>query len=154
MPGQRVELRDLPVSFDRPLRLFAYIIGHGQVLLRGEQDPEAGLHTTVEVLFKDVGALSIRDHYRRLTVRLASRTEEERLRAADPRPWYDWRAFVLETGSGGDGHVVAGAVYWAESSAPPEYRSILIPDHDLPRFRPDLPPPSEPATIYAAYPPH
>ncbi|WP_395298087.1 hypothetical protein ACF9IK_35040 [Kitasatospora hibisci] len=150
--GRRTESVDLPISFDRPLRLFAYIIGHGQLLLRGEQDVEAGLPTTVEVLFKDVGALSVRDHYRALTVRLASPAEEERLRAADPRPWHDWRAFILEAESGGNGHVVAGAMYWAESSSPVGYSSFLIPEYDLPRFRPDRPAPAEPATVYTASP--
>ncbi|WP_046498417.1 hypothetical protein [Streptomyces odonnellii] len=152
MAGRQTELVDLPVSFDRPLRLFAYIIGHSQVLLRGEQDIEAGLPTTVEILFKDVGTLSVRDHYRALTVRLAFPTEEEQLRAADPRPWYDWRAFILETQSGNNGHVVAGAMYWAESSSPAEYSSFLIPEYDLPRFRPDRPMPAEPATIYSTFP--
>lgn len=143
---------DLPVAFDRPLRLFAYIIGHSQVLFRGEQDAEAGLPATVEILFKDVGALSVRDHYPALTVRLASPAEEEQLRAADPRPWYDWRAFILETGSGDNGHVVAGAMYWAESSSPASYSSFLLPEYDLPQFRSDRPVPAEPATVYTPFP--
>ncbi|MCL7379850.1 hypothetical protein [Streptomyces sp. 35G-GA-8] len=152
--GKRTEFVDLPVSFERPLRLFAYIIGHSQVLFRGEQDLDAGLPTTVELLFKDVGALSVRDHYRRLTIRLASQTEEEQLRVADPRRWHDWRAFVLETESGSNGHVVAGAMYWAESPVPMGYSSFLIPDHDLPQFRPSRSLPSEPATVYAPFPRH
>ncbi|MFI9816524.1 hypothetical protein [Saccharothrix variisporea] len=149
---QRTELVDLPVSFDRPLRLFAHIIGHSQILLRGKQDIEAGLPTTVEILFKDVTTLSLRDHYQALTVRFASPTEEEQLRAADPRPWYDRRAFILEPESGGNGHVVAGAVYWAESASPEEHDSFLVPDYDLPRFRPDRPVPAEPATTYTTFP--
>lgn len=154
MAGQRIEFVDLPVSFERPLRLFAYIIGHSQVLFRGEQDLDAGLPTTIEILFKDVGALSVRDHYRGLTIRLAFPTEEEQLRAADPRPWHDWRAFILETASGSTGHVVAGAMYWAESSVPIGYSSFLIPDYDLPQFRSDRSLPSEPVTVYAPFPRH
>ncbi|MGY3203134.1 hypothetical protein ACVW19_003649 [Streptomyces sp. TE5632] len=154
MSGQRTELVDLPVSFERPLRLFTYIVGHSQVLFRGERDTDAGLPTTLEVLFTDVGALSIRDHYQSLTVRLPSGPEEEQLRAADPRPWRDWRAFILEAGPGSNGHVIAGGVFWAESSAPASYSSFLIPAYDLPRLSPDRPLPSEPATIYTTYPRH
>ncbi|MER8232708.1 hypothetical protein [Streptomyces sp. NPDC094049] len=152
MAGRKTEPVDLPVSFERPLRLFAYVVGHSQLLFRGERDTAAGLSTTVELLFTDVGALSIRDHYPSLTVRTASEAEEERLRGADGRRWHDWRAFVLETGSGGDGHVVAGGVFWAESSAPAGYRSFLIPSYDLPRFHPDRPLPSEPDTVHTARP--
>ncbi|MEU3409289.1 hypothetical protein ABZ766_35805 [Streptomyces sp. NPDC006670] len=152
MAGRRTEWVDLPVSFERPLSLFAYVIGHGQVLFRGEADPEAGLPTTVELLFKAVGGLSIRDHYRRLTVRDASQEEEARLRAADPRPWYDRRAFILETESGDSGHVVAGAMYWAERAGTVGYESFLIPEYDLPRFQPDRSLPAEPATVSAASP--
>ncbi|MGW0772856.1 hypothetical protein ACWD01_04185 [Streptomyces sp. NPDC002835] len=145
---------DLPVFFNRPLRLFTYIVGHTQVLLRGERDTDAGLPTTLEIVFTDVGALSIRDHYRSLTIRPASGPEEEELRAADPRPWHDWQAFILEAGPGSNGHVIAGGVFWAESSAPAGYSSFLIPDYDLPQFCPDRPPPSEPATVYTPYPQH
>lgn len=141
------EPTDLPVSFGRPLSLFAYVIGHGQVVFRGEPDPEAGLPTTVELLFKGVNALAVRDHYRALTVRFATAEEEARLRAADPRPWHDRRAFVLEDESGSDGHVVAGAMYWAESDAPPEYSSFLMPEYELPRLRTGSPRPPEPARI-------
>ena len=156
MQGDKsMKLVDLPVSFDRSLRLFAYIIGHSQVLFRGEQDIESGLPTTLEVLFTDVGALAVRDHYPSLTVRIASEAEEEQLRAAvDPRPWHDWRAFILETGSGGNGYVMAGGMCWAEISSPAGYRSFLIPGYDLPQFRPDRPLPSEPTTVYAPYPRH
>jgi hypothetical protein len=150
-----MKLVDLPVSFDRPLRLFAYIVGHSQVLFRGEQDIESGMPTTLEVLFTDVGALAVRDHYRSLTIRIASAAEEEQLRAVvDCRPWHDWRAFILETESGGNGYVMAGGMYWAEISSPAGHSSFLIPDYDLPQFRPDRLLPSEPTTIYAPFPRH
>ncbi|MER6096590.1 hypothetical protein ABT154_12190 [Streptomyces sp. NPDC001728] len=152
MSGQRTESVDVPVVFERPLSLFAYIIGHGQILLRGEPNPDAGLSTTVEVLFKNVGALSLRDHYSRLTVRLASPGEADRIRDADPRPWRDRRAFVLETDSGADGHVVAGAMYWGERSGPVGYSSFLIPEYDLPRFRHDRPGPSRSGPVHDPFP--
>jgi hypothetical protein len=141
---------DLPVTFARPVRLLAYIPGHSQVLLRGEPDSEAGRPSTLEILFTDVGALAVRDHYRSLTLRLASGAEEARLRSADPRPWYDWRAFLLETEPGDGGHVVAGGVFWAESPDPVGYRSLLAPSYDLPRFPPDRPSPGDPGTIFTA----
>ncbi|MFJ9442089.1 hypothetical protein ACIRRH_09465 [Kitasatospora sp. NPDC101235] len=137
----------LPVTFDRPLSLFAYVIAHGQVLFRGEQDVEAGRPTTLEVLFKNVGALSVGMWYRTLTIRTASPAEEERALAADPDGGRDRRVFILETESGGVGHVVAGALYWAESSAPADYSSFLIPDHELPKIRLDGPAPARPAVV-------
>ncbi|MEX0171531.1 hypothetical protein [Streptomyces sp. LMG1-1-1.1] len=150
--GQRTEVADAPVSFERPLSLFPYIIGHSQVLFRGERNPAAGLSTTVEVLFKDVGSLSVRDHYRRLTIRLASQIEEDQIRAADARPWLDRRAFILETDSGSNGHVVAGAMYWGKRSKPIGYSSFLIPDYDLPRLHHDRPGPSQLGTVYDPFP--
>ncbi|NNN30010.1 hypothetical protein HLK59_06475 [Streptomyces sp. S3(2020)] len=143
---------DLPVTFERPLRLFTYIIGHSQVLFRSEPDSDAELPTTLEILFTDVGALSIRDHYQSLTIRLATGPEEEQLRAADERPWHDWRAFILESEPGSNSHVIAGGLFWAESPAPASYSSFLIPTYDLPQFHPDRPLPPEPSTIYAPYP--
>lgn len=142
---------ELPVTFDRPLRLFTYIVGHSQVLFRGERDTDAGLTTTLEILFADVGSLSVRDHYRSLTVRTASGPEGERLRAADPRRWHDRRAFVLEAESGGDGHVVAGTMTWAELPGPAGYSSFLLPGYDLPAFLPDRPPPAGPDTVHTAW---
>jgi hypothetical protein len=106
----------------------------------------------VEVLFKDVGALSVRDHYRSPTLRLATAAEEERLRAEDERRWHDWRVFVLETGSGGNGHVVAGSVFWTQSPGPVGYRSLLLPDHDLPQWHPDRTPSCGPDRIFTAHP--
>ncbi|UQS28381.1 hypothetical protein J5J01_14865 [Streptomyces fradiae] len=103
MSARRTELVDLPVSFGRPVRLFACIVGHS----------------------------------------------------------HNWRAFILEPGpdSGpgngpgpGNGHVVAGGVFWAESSAPVGHSSFLAPAYDLPRFHPDRPVPPEPPLVRTAYP--
>lgn len=151
--NRRVSLVDLPVTFARPLRLFTYIIGHSQLLLRGEQNHEQGRTTTLEVVFKDVSALSVLDHYPSLTIRLASGAEEEELREAVPGPWYDAQAFVLGERLLG-GFVVASTVFWGESSAPETYSSFLVPEYTLPQFEPDQPRPSEPQTIYAPYPRH
>jgi hypothetical protein len=146
-------LVDLPVTFARPLRLFTYIVGHSQLLLRGQQDSERGHSTTLEVLFKDVSALSVRDYYPALIIREASSEEEEELHGALPGPWYDARSFVLGERLLG-GFVVAGTVCWGESSASETYSSFLVPEYGLPRFDPDEPFPSEPQTIYAPYPRH
>ncbi|MFF2524083.1 hypothetical protein [Streptomyces liangshanensis] len=150
---RQVGMVELPVAFSRPLRLFAYIVGHSQLLLRGQQDSEQGHSTTLEVLFKDVVALSVRERYPSLIIRAASPQEEEELREAVPGPWYDARAFVLGERLLG-GFVVAGAVFWGESSAPETYSSFLVPDYDLPRFDPTRPPRSDPPTIYTPYPQH
>jgi hypothetical protein len=146
-------LVDLPVTFPRPLRLFTYIIGHSQLLLRGEQSHERDRTTTLEVVFKNVSALSVRDHYSSLTIREASGEEEEELHEAVPGPWYDARAFVLGERPLG-GFVVAGTVFWGESSSPETYSSFLIPEYTLPQFEPAQPSPSTPQTIHTPYPPH
>ncbi|MEV6953263.1 hypothetical protein [Streptomyces sp. NPDC051183] len=143
----------LPMDFGRPVELFAYIIGHSQLLLRGRQDDEQGLSTTLEVLFKDVSALSVRAYYPSLTLRDASGEEEAELREAVPDPWCDARAFVLGERLLG-GFVVAGAVYWGESSAPETYSSFLVPEYELPRLDMDQPRPTEPRTIFKPYPRH
>ncbi|MGW5850406.1 hypothetical protein ACWFQ8_21075 [Streptomyces sp. NPDC055254] len=131
--------------------MFTYIIGHSQLLLRGNQDDEQGLSTTLEVLFKNVSALSVREHYPSLTIRDASCEEEAELREAVTGPWYDARAFVLGERLLG-GFVVAGAVCWGESSAPETYSSFLVPEYELPRLDPGQPHPSEPQTIFTPYP--
>ncbi|MFJ6049139.1 hypothetical protein [Streptomyces sp. NPDC092307] len=147
---EQVVLTHLPVDFARPVGLVTYIIGHSQLLLRGHQNDERGLSTTLEVLFKNVRALSVRAHYPALTIRDASDVEEAELREAVPDPWYDARAFVLGERLLG-GFVVAGAVYWGESSAPETYRSFLVPEYELPLLDPGQPRPPEPRTIYKPY---
>ncbi|GAA3392734.1 hypothetical protein [Streptomyces roseoviridis] len=148
--GRRIEAVALPVVFQRPVRLMAYVYGHGQLLFRGRQEPEEGWDTTLDVLFADVGSMSVRDHYPSLTIRLADPEEEARLRAADPRRWHDWRPFVLETEDGAPGHVVAGGLYWGESTAPETYDSFLLPSYELTRLCPDAPVPDEPAVVHTA----
>ncbi|MFE1808614.1 hypothetical protein [Streptomyces sp. NPDC059533] len=147
---RHVSLTRLPVNFARPVGLVTYIIGHSQLLLRGHQDDEQGLSTTLEILFKNVSALSVRAHYPSLTIRHASGEEETELREAVPGPWYDAQAFVLGERLLG-GFVVAGAVYWGESSAQETYSSFLVPEYELPRL--DLGPshPSERQTIHTPY---
>ncbi|MFF5975457.1 hypothetical protein ACFY7C_28515 [Streptomyces sp. NPDC012769] len=151
--GQRVEAAELPVVFRRPMRLHAYVLGHSRLVLRGPQDPEEGRTTTVDVEFADLGSMSVRDYYPSLTIRFADAEEEARLRAADPREWHDWRAFVLETEDGANGHVVAGGLHWGESAAPETYDSFLLPWVELSRFRPEAPAPAEPAVVHSAWPP-
>jgi hypothetical protein len=57
---------------------------------------------------------------------------------------------MLETDSGEPGHVVAGRMFWGEVAEAVGYRSFLIPDYDLPAFRPDRPVPSGPAVLYSS----
>ncbi|MFD9724435.1 hypothetical protein [Streptomyces sp. NPDC059072] len=139
------------MTFARPVGLVTYIVGHSQLLLRGHQDGERGLSTTLEILFKNVSALSVRAHYPSLTIRDASGEEEAELREAVPGPWHDARAFVLGERLLG-GFVVAGAVFWGESSARETYGSFLVPEYELPRLDPGQSHPSEPQTIHTPYP--
>lgn len=147
---RQVHLTHLPVNFARPVRLVTYIIGHSQLLLRGHQDDEQGLSTTLEVLFKNVSALSVRAHYPSLTIRDASSEEEAELREAVPGSWHDPRPFVLGERLLG-GLVVAGAVCWGESSARETYSSFLVPEYELPQLDLDQPHPPEPQTIFTPY---
>jgi hypothetical protein len=50
------------------------------------------------------------------------------------------------------GFVVAGAVFWGESSAPETYSSFLVPEYHLPRLDPHHSYPSERQPIYTPYP--
>lgn len=103
---------------DREFQLMAYTISHSQLLLRSRdgRDRQGRQHdTTVEVLFKPVTTVKIRDGYEGLVIRCATLEEAERIRAATPSIDFfaDDRFFVLET-VGEIDYVVAMAVGWRE----------------------------------------
>jgi hypothetical protein len=55
------------LEYDRPFQVWAYTVSHGQLLLRSPSDKE--YRTQVDVLFKNVSAMLVRDSYPRVRVR-------------------------------------------------------------------------------------
>jgi hypothetical protein len=60
--------------FDRPFQVWAYSVSHSQLLLRSPSDKEH--RTRVDLLFKNVTAMLLRETYARLHVRAAHAGEE------------------------------------------------------------------------------
>jgi hypothetical protein len=64
----------LALAYDRPFQLWAYSVSHSQLLLRSPSDKE--YRTRVDVLFKNVTAMLLRETYARLRVRTSHAGEE------------------------------------------------------------------------------
>lgn len=59
--------------YDRPFQVWAYTVGHGQLLLRSPKSEL--LSTRVDLAFKDVGAINLPTHFSSLSViEIAPRT--------------------------------------------------------------------------------
>lgn len=66
-------MMNFPRRFDREFQVWAYTVGHGQLLLRSNRTAERS--TRIDILFKDVGALNMPTILRDLTI--AEATAEE-----------------------------------------------------------------------------
>ncbi len=113
------------VKFDprRRFQVWSYRVGHSQLLVRS--NPEDGLETRIELLFKSVASVLLPTVMLGLTVRVASNDEEL-------PPWADAHEGrkVYSVGfSGGDGFIVAGAAFVSEDaldySAPSAFAESL-----------------------------
>lgn len=101
---------------DRRFHIEAYSASHGQLLFRSNPDPDGGdPDTTIDLLFKPIEAVKIRDGYRGLAVRCATVDEADRIKASitgiDTSPEY--KVFLLES-QGTTDYVISLAVGWAE----------------------------------------
>jgi hypothetical protein len=92
---------------------WAYTVSHGQLLLRSSSTDSAD--TTIDVLFKPITVLKLRDSYDGLVIRCATDEEAGRIRAATPGITFgaDDRFFTLECADGTD-YVVSAAIGWQE----------------------------------------
>jgi hypothetical protein len=97
-------------KMDREFMVWAYVIGHGQLLLRSSKT--SVLKTRIDVLFKDVAVLHLPKHLDGLTI-----TEEKDEKAfpaqLTSKMLRSRKVFVVRT-SAFIGYVVAGAVFWHE----------------------------------------
>jgi hypothetical protein len=91
---------------ERRFVMWAYSASHSQLLLRST--PGAGHETTIDLLFKPIEAVKIRDVYDGLAIRCA--TAEEAKRIEEPR---GPRVFLLQSQDRTD-YVTAAAVGWRE----------------------------------------
>jgi hypothetical protein len=91
---------------ERRFVLWAYSISHGQLLLRSTADGDH--ETTIDLLFKPVGAIKLQGGHDGLVIRCATAEEAERL-DAPPGP----RVFLLKSQDRTD-YVTAAAVGWRE----------------------------------------
>ncbi|MER6366620.1 hypothetical protein [Kitasatospora sp. NPDC001527] len=121
---------------ERRFHLLAYTASHSQLLLRSVAGPDepGEPETTIDVLFKPVGAVRIRTGYRGLAVRYATAAESRRVRADHSAADLDEddRVFVLES-QGECDYVVAMAFGWREGVLERTFQSLFV------DVRPDRP---------------
>ncbi|WP_031077484.1 hypothetical protein [Streptomyces sp. NRRL WC-3742] len=102
---------------ERRFHLRAHSASHGQLLLRtlDEYDGPGEARTTIEMLFKPVAVMKLRDNHRGLAVRCATEAESAEIRAGHPSVRFgkDERVFVLES-QGELDYIVAMAFGWTE----------------------------------------
>lgn len=103
-------------SSDRGFELCDYTPSHDQLLLRS---PGRDGGTRIDVLFKAVDVIKVRDHYNGLRIRSATDAEQQRIRSETPEITYHdpasnqfdqgHRYFVLAEARGGFDYIVAQA---------------------------------------------
>lgn len=110
---------------ERDFLLWAYAVGHSQLLLRStSRDLE--YETTIDLLFKPISAIKIRDVYKGLVIRCAPAEQIERIKGAFPSIEFldDDRFFLLET-EGETDYVVSLSVGWREGVLGPTGQSFF-----------------------------
>lgn len=107
---------------DRRFQIWAYTTSHGQLLLRSSphygDEGRLEHETTIDVLFKPIEALKLRDWLDGLVIRCASTEEAEQIKISLPDlRWEDLHVFMLES-QGQVDYVVSMAVGWQEGILP------------------------------------
>jgi hypothetical protein len=107
---------------DRRFQIWAYTTSHGQLLLRATPrygaDGRPDHETTIDVLFKPLEALKLKDSFTGLVIRCASAEEGEHIKESLPDlDWNDLHIFMLES-QGQVDYVVSMAVGWHEGILP------------------------------------
>ncbi|MEV4757292.1 hypothetical protein AB0J86_19550 [Micromonospora sp. NPDC049559] len=119
---------------DRRFQIWAYSASHGQLLLRstplyGDEDrpdPE----TTIDVLFKPIEAIKLRDSFTGLVIRCAEPEEADQVKASLPGVrWEGRHVFMLQSPDQGQSdYVVSMAVGWREGMLPRMQQSFFSSD--------------------------
>jgi hypothetical protein len=132
------ELKPGAVIFrsNRRFSMEAYSASHGQLLLRSNPADDEIDTTTIDLLFKPVQAIKIRDGYAGLVVRCATTPEASAILASTPGAQADRgeRVFMLDS-QGRSDYVVSMAFGWHEGILPRVQGSFFnIADAYLPRW--------------------
>lgn len=102
-----------PLVLDRRFELWSYQVAHGVLLLRSNIGP--GVETRIDLMFRGVTVLKLRDGYRDLAVDLIPMDRVEEELGDDHVALEDGMfAFSIATGGKKCGYVVAGSLYLAE----------------------------------------
>jgi hypothetical protein len=117
-------MKNIIVSFSRRFQVWSYAVGHGQLLLRSTKDAQNP--TQVDVLFKNVGLISIPTLFDGLTVIESSKQELESsgltmgLLSAENK-----KCLKLE-GDNWHGAITAGNIAWLEDDSEHYVESKLM----------------------------
>jgi hypothetical protein len=124
---------------DRWFQMSAYTASHSQLLLRSTTGPDLQdqeHETTIDLLFKPIYAVKIRNSYTGLVIRCATDEEAERVKASIPgiRLRSDERVFLLES-RGETDYIISMAIGWHEGVLRPTQHSFFNDaDAYLPRW--------------------
>jgi hypothetical protein len=109
------------IASERRFQLWSYTVSHGQLLLRSVK--YAGYETRIDVLFKDVGFISLPAAFWGLRI---YRTNLDMLRrVADMRFQYSDTAFRITTNDG-NGYIAAASVAFHEDRGEYDEPSALL----------------------------
>jgi hypothetical protein len=120
---------------ERTFQLWAHTVSHSQTLLRstlGRDRRGRDYGTRLDVLFKPVEAMKIRNAYDDLVIRVATTDETSDIRSQAPGVTFhrDTRVFLLESAGEAD-YVIASAVGWHEDTldfGEPSHFTVHDPD--------------------------
>ena len=121
---------------DRRFHLLAYSASHSQLLLRSNppygDDDRTDPETTIDVLFKPIEAVELRQSWTGLVIRCADADEAKQVRASLPDiKWEELHVFMLQSpDQRQSGYVVSMAVGWHEGVLPrmqPSFYSSMVP---------------------------
>jgi len=100
------------ISFPRRFQMWAYTVGHGELLLRSPKAP--GLPTRIDVLFKNVSGIHLPTLSDGLQISEATEKEETKLRSQLSSSRLEGRKVFVVRVEGFMGYVIAGVVAWHE----------------------------------------
>jgi hypothetical protein len=117
-------MKNVIVNFSRRFQVWSYTVGHGQLLLRSTKDAQNS--TQVDVLFKNVGLVSLPTFFDGLTVIESTKQElESSGLTTGLLPAENRKCMKLE-GNNWRGAIVAGNIAWSEDDAEHYAESKLI----------------------------
>ena len=117
-------MQNLIVRFDRKFKVWLFLLGHSQLLLRSTKDEHHP--TQVDVLFKDVGLMQIPVYFSKLIISEMNEKDFQLLGlSTGSLPPIDQKFFRLE-GDNWQGVIVAGYLGWLEEDAHHSAESKLI----------------------------